>query len=167
MKLIKLTFTSLIIIALIACSLQSNGLKHSSANHSAMSKQSSIELITDAMPERHIRVPISAHSTLFTPQKEGSAYKYLIGTLEENGQLRLLSQSIKLTSISMQEAHAPVPIVISPEQIGQLAIVYGHLAGELYQAQIVAIFKSSPTELLYELLGKSSQSLEKYVQKTD
>jgi hypothetical protein len=90
-----------------------------------------------------IRVPPTSP---LLPRKDSPAHALLLGKLAPISQLELKGQRIMMTSISMQMAVAPESghLAIPEAQIGKWALVRGHWAGALYQAELICVFGDEP-----------------------
>jgi N-acetylmuramoyl-L-alanine amidase len=89
----------------------------------------------------------------------------IIGTLKQGGYLRTKSEEILLTKIPMQAAESPelAALEVAPEDAGKMALVRGHLSGNvLYSAHIVEMLSSVTTILFNTLLNKGVVSLEEF-----
>lgn len=110
-------------------------------------------------------------SILNIAAKQSGQLPILIGVLGVNFDLHPVSSvlnmngwDVPLTGIRMMEARGLTPIVILPEQAGKLALVQGHLSGStLYQANIIAVFSESPTQMLYQLLQNNCPDISPFL----
>jgi N-acetylmuramoyl-L-alanine amidase len=89
----------------------------------------------------------------------------IIGALKRGGYLRTKSEEILLTKIPMQAAESPelATLEVAPEDVGKMALVRGHLSGNvLYSAHIIEILSSVTTILFNMLLNKGVVTLEEF-----
>lgn len=131
-------FFTLLLLGLAACA----GQKSTETTHQEDLVR--VALFQGEGDKLWVRVPAES---LLVPGQNESQHSLFIGTLGQNSTLQLKDQSLMMTTISMQEAVAPESgyLNIPDSQIGKSAIVRGHWAGDLYQAEIVCVFDNPPT----------------------
>lgn len=90
-----------------------------------------------------------------------SQHSLLYGRLVSGSSLQFGKHNIMMTTISMQSAVSPQSgfLDISAEQEGAWAIVKGHLAGDLYEAEIICVFSKAPTQKQWNAYREGTANL--------
>lgn len=129
-----------------------------------------LTVITDTQ-RNTLQLSFAATDTLLAEAAKQPDLSVLLGVLNINHSFKPVSSvltlngwEVPLTDIRVMEARSPAPIVITPQQIGKLALVQGYFNGAtLYQANIIAVFSDTPLNLLYQLLNKNCPDISPYL----